>query len=612
MKKALLFYRELYYKEVIKKKENFKDCQVIAINLDDNVFFSNLGDNVTFKEPWSYFEFPELAEIDKMALNIAKSWYISENKDLTTYQDISIGEVIQYEIMTYFVAALKSLTLIFKIIKKEKIEEIFLFGKESIYEKAAVTVGEQKNIKVAKFWNESKKEYTEKVNIKKHLKLTAITFLIAFHNMLKRRFLIEKTYSRKNIFIQSSYRFLSLIKKLAENNDFFITIFVTGYIKELFNEGLFRKKNVILVRGFPLRFLFSKDDSKNSLIAKKMYKNLRKNVKNKIERTGILGLWELIKDDFSPFVMNQMSRAMKDYRIVDRYIVKSRTDAIVVGQDFLGVQRLVVALGNTRGIPTMVLQHGGTLKLYPYFVSPISKIVGTWGEKWADWFINLGVRRERIKITGEPYYDDFLENRDNFNRSSFLSRFRIPEGKKIILYAYQPDVTISALSFNMLNEKVSYKICKTVGNVEDYWMIFKLRPGDSLDKGLKIVERSGAKNVVVISKTDNSELLKASDLIITRSSTMAFEGMLLGKPVISLNLYLKWSNEWKLFSKNSGVMEIDKEEDLLSTIERIFEESKLKESLDAGRKEFLKKYFYFPENSSSQKVVECIKTLISG
>ncbi len=612
MKKALLFYRELYYKEVIKKKENFKDCQVVAINLDDNIFFSNLGNNIIFKEPWSYFEFSELAEIDKMALNIAKNWYISENKDLTTYQDILIGEIIQYEIMTYFVAALKSLTLIFKIIKKEKIEEIFLFGKESIYEKAAVTVGEQKNIKVAKFWDESKKEYTEKVNIKKHLKLTAITFLIAFHNILKRRFLIEKTHSRKNVVIQSSYRFLSLIKKLAENNDFFITIFVTGYIKELFNEGLFRKKNIILVRGFPLRFLFSKDHNKSSLIAKRMWKNLEENVKEKVEKTKIFGLWELIKNDFPPFVVNQMSKVIKNYRIVNKHIVKNRTDGIVAGQDFLGIPRLVVALGNARGIPTMTLQHG-VCGFYPHFVLPISKVVGIWGKGWANWFTDyLEVKRERIRIIGEPFYDDFFQGESDFNKTRFLNRYGIPAGKKVILYAYQPHVTISALSFRMLNEKTVYKICKIIRKSEDYYMIFKLRPGDPQDKGLKIVERSGAKNVVVISRTDNLGLLKASDLIITRSSTLAFEGMLLGKPVIILDFHRRCTGTINPFLGTSGVVKVNKEEDLLPTIARIFEEPKLKESLDAGRKEFLKKYFYFPENSSSQKVVECIKTLISG
>lgn len=54
-----------------------------------------------------------------------------------------------------------------------------------------------------------------------------------------------------------SYRFLPLIKKLVKENDFFITVFVTHFIKELIDKGLFREKNIILTRGF---LLFYKDE----------------------------------------------------------------------------------------------------------------------------------------------------------------------------------------------------------------------------------------------------------------------------------------------------------------------------------------------------------------
>ncbi len=614
MRKALLLYQELYHKELEKKKANFKNYEIIALNLDDNIFLRNLGSNVIFKEPQDYFSFSDLTKVDKTALHIAKNWYVSENKDLSLYQDISIGEVIQYEIMTYFVAILKSLALISKVIEREKIEEIFLFGERNLYEKAASIIGKNRNIKVIKCRNEPKKMDIEKINAKKHFKLIVIAVLINFHNLLIRRRLFSgKSYLKRNIFIVNSYRLPSLIKELGKNKRFFLTILVTGYIKELMKHHFFGKKNITLIKSYRLGDLFFKNEDKNFLIAKRIHKNSEENIRKKIKEIGIFGLRELIKNNFPPFIVNQIAKIIKNYRIVNSWVVKGKVDGIVVGQDFHEIQRLIVALGNARGIPTMTLQHG-VYNFYPHHVSPISKVVGIWGKGWTNWFTDcLEVERERIKIIGEPFYDDFFQKKNDFNKNRFLNRYRIPEGKKIILYAYQSNVTTSALSFLRENERIAYKVCKTIGENKKYHMIFKLRPSDSIDKGSKIVKGSGAKNITVISKTDNLELLKVSDLIITRYSTMAFEGMLLGKPIIILNFYPLYRNsKSNLFLETSGVVKVNKEEDLLPTIQKILEDPGVKESLASGRKEFLKNYFYFGKNSSSQKTVECIRNLISG
>ena len=60
MKKSLLLYQAHYHKEFEKRKEILKDREIVAINLDEDVLFENLGKSVTFKEACDYFEFLEL------------------------------------------------------------------------------------------------------------------------------------------------------------------------------------------------------------------------------------------------------------------------------------------------------------------------------------------------------------------------------------------------------------------------------------------------------------------------------------------------------------------------------------------------------------------------
>jgi len=611
MKRALLLYKESYYKGFVNKKSDFKNYEITALNLDDNIFLNNLGNNVIFKKPWDYFSFSELAEIDKTALHIAQNWYMSEKKDISVYQDISIGEVIQYEIMTYFVGNLKALALIYKVIDIEKIDEIFLFERENIYEQAALIIGEYKNIKITKFGSDLKKTSPKKTSIKKHFKLVAVSVLLAIHNLIRKRLFIQEYRSKKNILIVNSYRFPPLIRELIKDGEFSLSIFVIGYTKELIKNHFFGKENINLIGSYSFRDLFFKNRSRDFLIAERIYDNLEKNIKEKINKLEIFGLEELVKYSSPTFIIGQIMKVVKNYRIINKWVVKDKLDSIIVEQDYHEVQRLIVELGNARGIPTMVLQHGVAGR-YPFHVSPLSKIVGIWGEKWSDWFNNyLGIGKERIRVTGEPYYDSLLKSRNEFDRNSFLNKYRIPKGKKVILYAYQPNVTTSAFGFMMLNEILAYQVFKDIGNNENYWIIFKMRPCDSVDKGLKIVKCSGAKNITVISKTDNFKLIRASDLIITRYSTMALEGILLNKPVVILD-FPRENRETTLspFLNTTSVRVVDKEEDFSPTIEKIFKDTEVKKSLASGRKGFLKKYLYSAENSSSHKTVECIKSMI--
>lgn len=611
MKKSLLLYQAHYHKEFEKRKAILKDREIVAINLDEDVLFENLGKSVTFKEACDYFEFLELKKIDETALNLAKNWYISDGSDLSIYRDISVGEIIQYEMMTHFVAALKSLALVSKIIEKEKIDEIILFGPQTSYEKAALILAEHKGIKVTKFFPydnhvaRRKKRVKEK-SLKKRLKVMGISFFISVHEFIRRK-LFPMAHQRKNVLIISPYRVLPLMRELAKEKDLFLAILVCGYIKDLFQNQFFGRKNVGLINRWPLRALLLKNDQAGQ-ISQDIYGRLQKNIREKILETEIPGIWELIANDLPSFLTNKISGVIIDYKILDKYIIERKPNALIVVQDFKGIHRLAVALCNSRNIPTLVLQHGA-VGFFPHFVSPIAKIVGIWGKKWANWFTDyLGVEEERIKVIGEPYYDAFLNNGEKFKRRDLLAKYGIPEGKKVILYPQSGKVLVSALEFPRLNEKLAYTLCKTLGNVKDYWMILKLRPGKPIHKGLRIVEQAGANNVAVISKTDNLKLLEVADLIITRGSTMAFEGMLLNKPVVVLNFRPRYRNsEFNPFLETAAVVKIDEEKDLLPAVERILSNPYIRESLARGRQEFMNEHFYSGENSSSKSLVKYIK-----
>lgn len=92
---------------------------------------------------------------------------------------------------------------------------------------------------------------------------------------------------------------------------------------------------------------------------------------------------------------------------------------------------------------------------------------------------------------------------------------------------------------------------------------------------------------------------------------MAFEGMLLNKPVVVLNFRPRYRNsEFNPFLETAAVVKIDEEKDLLPAVERILSNPYTRESLARGRKEFMNEHFYSGENSSSKSLVKYIKNTL--
>jgi CDP-glycerol glycerophosphotransferase (TagB/SpsB family) len=167
-------------------------------------------------------------------------------------------------------------------------------------------------------------------------------------------------------------------------------------------------------------------------------------------------------------------------------------------------------------------------------------------------------------------------------RRELLSRSK---AKNIILYA--PTFSPSLSSAEKLYEKI-IKLSKK----DDYLMIIKFH--DKMDREIqKRYEDKQSQKLLVLKDSDITDALKISDLMISDTSSVVYEFLLLDKPVITLNSH----------SENISWEDIDNPDILEQKIDDIF--AGVDEFKDK-REEVINLYHPYSDGRSASRMVDAV------
>lgn len=195
------------------------------------------------------------------------------------------------------------------------------------------------------------------------------------------------------------------------------------------------------------------------------------------------------------------------------------------------------------GVKTFSIQHGGTrTDSIESLASSASDILLVWGQRvFRELVDKYSIDPNRLKIIGNPLHDQFAQLDDKLIVKTLIKLYpRIQEQlrhKKIILLA----TCLHSEYKGYENEDEMYK--EYIRHIYEsldffkYILLIKMHPLDTRMPNIyldEIPELDYIKNsIVVIDSTtvslDVYSLLKISDLLITRASTVAEEALLIGK-----------------------------------------------------------------------------------
>ena len=244
-----------------------------------------------------------------------------------------------------------------------------------------------------------------------------------------------------------------------------------------------------------------------------------------------------------------------------------------------------------RGVKTQVF-HGlagekkGHFRIRNYF-----DLYLTQGPYFTRWFSKAAVKHKDFSVveTGWPKLDVYAKELHKYDPDK-LSLLKKYSAKKIILYAptFSPSLTSAPYVLSQIEELASEKKYLIAIKFHD------LMADDLIDSYKKL--SMSFENVLFIEERNIIKYLLIADLMVSDTSSVVYEFLLLDKPVIT-------------FKNNSDAIKWDNLLSFTSLVKRV-RENLLEDLFKEQRLKILKEYHPYTDGNSAKRMVEAVEDYI--
>jgi hypothetical protein len=307
---------------------------------------------------------------------------------------------------------------------------------------------------------------------------------------------------------------------------------------------------------------------------------------------------------FRDTFLRQFPWAMRSYREVDCVLLREKPDALVLYAESSGLGRAAVAAAQVHGVPSVAVQHG---IMYPQYYShehapdelegdsvPIPTRTVVFGELAKRLLLERGgYPEERIVVTGSPKFDALVEGASSYDRASTRRALGISEADRFLVLATR----WTAVS------PVFEDLVRASESLPGVFLFVKPHQAESSKPYEDVVRRLSASRTRILSAEKNLlELLFASDGLITVDSFASSEALVLGRPVLVLNL----PGNLDSLVERGVALGVPRGESIRKALEALLFDSETARSLEATRKEYIQDFAFGADGRSTERIVECI------
>ncbi|WP_196008110.1 UDP-N-acetylglucosamine 2-epimerase [Clostridium tyrobutyricum] len=227
--------------------------------------------------------------------------------------------------------------------------------------------------------------------------------------------------------------------------------------------------------------------------------------------------------------------------------------------------------------------------------------------------INEGISKEKIFVSGQPYFDYLIEKQRNLDKNKIFKLKKDlckNKDKLIITYVSEPisktyNENDSSQHYWGYNERTIFKqFFYALNKISDDYkinikLIIRLHPKEDENNYNDIIDNIHSKYISISTdkKIDGFNLMFASDLICGMSSMFLIEAAIIGKPIISMQMGLKRENSF-ILDKKGILKSVLSEEYLQKKLKNILVEHKIEDNS------------FKIEKGAVDKVIEYMEVLI--
>lgn len=321
-----------------------------------------------------------------------------------------------------------------------------------------------------------------------------------------------------------------------------------------------------------------------------------------------INLWPLLKDYFAFLFIKQFPKAVRCIHLMENALIKEGIRIVVIHNETSLYGRALIIASKKSDIKTIGIQHGNIGENHiDYFHTgeelpcPIPDITAVWGSCDHRALLESPLyNEENIVITGTPRYDVLSKANEKYSKEDLFERFKIDKDK-IVAITTQPFPIVSEREYWLK------AVISTSKNIDDALFIVKPHPAEKVNMHETICKDYGGDNVIVTKNIDTNELMYVADITITAWSTTGLESIILGTPLMTVNLT---GQEDKMpYVKYGAAIGVNKEEDITIGIRNVLDGDlppKLRENMDR----FVHDYAYKIDGKASERVVDIIQKCI--
>jgi polysaccharide pyruvyl transferase WcaK-like protein/SAM-dependent methyltransferase len=185
-------------------------------------------------------------------------------------------------------------------------------------------------------------------------------------------------------------------------------------------------------------------------------------------------------------------------------------------------------------IKALIVQHGAPNKYSLHAFAPFeADCFAAWGDFTRDFLIQNGVGREQIVVTGGPCFDVTVSL--NPDKKKICAEAGIDPEKKIIVFTTQASGAGGRPTLEEIEAGIR-ETSRAASRYPDLQLLFQVSPNQSIESIQQILDAAGPSNAVALRYKDTESLMAVSDGVITFFSTTAIDALLLGKPLLLINL----------------------------------------------------------------------------
>lgn len=574
--------------------------------------------NICFETPATYFDTSRCAEIDTEAIALARGWYQSI-AHRTTYHGISLGEMVEYNFAHLFIDALRAIEIAHCLIEREEPNKILLPANVPLFPHNAVRY---ETLPDAILWlAKSNGIHVSFVPANPRASPTRTKIADKAASYIKRHPTLYQAASYilclRDLGVYRDIRRLRSIGKIIRNRELERTIVFLDVPNEVFlpikrdlqarrlgNLMSISEYTIANARKWPGRELASMIASWRSL------EELDELAKTLVYADVPVG--EILARRFARFLSDECPYLARCIEGAENFIRDAKPSIVVVFEDITPIHRAIIKVCKTRGIPTLVIQHGmlGT-DMRGFHVMPVeADRQAVWGTPSKEWAIKRGKPRESQVITGNPRFDLIATARSNYHtrRITVCRELGLDSGAGIVMIAssyYQ------ASNSCYTPEDVEAFLADTLTAMKRFpekSIVVKLHPAYARE--FEAITRSLIEQLqvakAIVTERFLWELLDMCDLVVTEASTVGLEGILFDKPVIIFNPPSARDASLNPYMGTDSVINVYKAEDLVPAIKDALYDSQMRTRLTKARKEFVRQYVYSQDGRASQRVAHLI------